>query len=131
MTTLRSTDGAGSGRRRTDHRARWTLLGSAGLLALGTPLVAGATAGATTHVPSTVVRAAPRGKLGDILVTQAGATLYEDTAGPCTGGCASVWPPLVVPAGSKVKAGPGVLRADLSTTSVVQRSSATCTSTSW
>lgn len=119
MTTVRRSDDVGSAAGpRSDHRARWALLGSAGLLALGTPLLAGATAGATVAPPATVVRAAPRGTLGDILVTQAGATLYEDTAGPCTGGCASVWPPLTVPAGSKLKAGPGVLRADLGTTRV-------------
>lgn len=58
---------------------------------------------------------ASRPTVGKILVTEVGGTtLYRDSNdGPndptCTGGCASVWPPLVLPAGAtKAKGGPGV-----------------------
>jgi predicted lipoprotein with Yx(FWY)xxD motif len=65
--------------------------------------------------PPIVVRAATRKGFGKILVAApGGATLYRDSNdGPndptCTGSCASIWPPLVLPAGDTTpRGGPGV-----------------------
>jgi predicted lipoprotein with Yx(FWY)xxD motif len=61
-----------------------------------------------------IVDIAKRPVVGKILVTLHGVTLYRDTDdGPndptCTGSCAGIWPPLVLPAGAKMaKGGPGV-----------------------
>jgi len=62
-----------------------------------------------------VVRVASRPGFGKILVTApAGASLYRDTNDPpnkptCTGSCATVWPPLVLPKGdTKPRGGFGV-----------------------
>jgi predicted lipoprotein with Yx(FWY)xxD motif len=67
------------------------------------------------HAAPIVVRAANRKGFGKIFVAApGGATLYRDSDDPpntptCTGSCASVWPPLVLPAGDKKpKGGPGV-----------------------
>ena len=69
-------------------------------------------------VADVAVDAATSGALGSILETKSGVTLYEFTpdkpgTSVCTGGCASVWPPLTVADGAKVVAGAGV--ATLST----------------
>lgn len=53
------------------------------------------------------------GTLGTVLVTNKGFALYmfaPDDARQvtCTGGCTTAWPPLVVPAGDTIAAGPGV-----------------------
>ena len=62
--------------------------------------------GAGTAAVLTVRNAA----LGPILVSAQGRTLYAERRGApqCTGACASLWPPLVVPAHGKPGAGPGV-----------------------
>jgi predicted lipoprotein with Yx(FWY)xxD motif len=57
---------------------------------------------------------------GKVLATSSGRTLYLDTADPknkatCTGGCASVWPPLKTK--GKPVAGTGVKKALLGQTS--------------
>lgn len=63
---------------------------------------------------SVTVDVAKRGSYGTILVTSTGMTLYrysKDTAGRsnCSGSCASIWPPLVLPKGLKAPtAGKGV-----------------------
>ncbi len=51
--------------------------------------------------------------LGPVLVGPNGLTLYTHTgdsatASTCTGGCATAWPPLAVPAGSNATGGTGV-----------------------
>ena len=51
--------------------------------------------------------------IGTVLVDASGLTLYhfdKDTNGTiaCTGGCVSVWPPVIVPAGGTATAGTGV-----------------------
>jgi predicted lipoprotein with Yx(FWY)xxD motif len=67
------------------------------------------------------VEAVPNAGLSaSILVTRAGMTLYHLSAEhgrriACTGGCASVWPPLLVPAGAGLSAGAGVDRGRLGT----------------
>jgi predicted lipoprotein with Yx(FWY)xxD motif len=66
------------------------------------------------HAAPIVVRVASRKGFSKILVAAAGASLYRDTNdGPndptCTGSCATVWPPLVLPKGDKKpKGGAGV-----------------------
>ena len=70
---------------------------------------------AASHSSTTAsVLAATRGKLGSILVTSTGLTLYtysKDTKNHsnCTGGCAAVWPPYLLSVGVKTaSAGKGV-----------------------
>jgi len=62
-------------------------------------LATAATAGLVT------VNTTQNGSLGKILINASGHTLYT---GKCTGTCAAKWPPLVVAAGAKPIAGPGV-----------------------
>ncbi len=73
--------------------------------------VSGSVLLATTHL----------GSLGTVLVDQNGFTLYRFADdGPdhptCVGPCASLWPPLVVPSGERVKAGTGVTASLVGTT---------------
>ena len=88
---------------------------------LAAPSASAAAAPARVHVMSTphakvpvVVKAETRKGFGLILVTASGTTLYRDSNdGPdmptCTGSCASIWPPLVLPAGdTKPRGGKGV-----------------------
>jgi predicted lipoprotein with Yx(FWY)xxD motif len=60
-----------------------------------------------------VVSVASTAKLGSVLTDSGGRTLYTLTNNgapvPCTGQCATIWPPLTVPAGTtSVTAAPGV-----------------------
>ena len=55
-----------------------------------------------------------------IVVSQTRRTLYHLTTEKgkkfvCTGGCATIWPPLTVPKGAKLVAGPGITRSKLRT----------------
>jgi predicted lipoprotein with Yx(FWY)xxD motif len=79
-----------------------------GVLLLFTPAlrVAAAVPSAPSH---TLVRVESIGKLGPLLVTAKGFALYNWTQEKpeqikCTGGCAKVWPPLLVSAGTRVPA---------------------------
>jgi predicted lipoprotein with Yx(FWY)xxD motif len=70
------------------------------------PSTAGASSGATVKLVS-------RGSLGKILVNGAGKTLYRFTQdrpnkATCTGGCAGLWPPLLIAKGTKPTGGAGV-----------------------
>jgi predicted lipoprotein with Yx(FWY)xxD motif len=85
---------------------------------------AGCTSGTSTTPASTAasggsggtptVTVASKGTVGAVLSDAQGTTLYRytpDTPGVsvCTGGCATTWPPLTLPAGvAKPVAGPGV-----------------------
>jgi predicted lipoprotein with Yx(FWY)xxD motif len=85
---------------------------------------AGCTSGTSTTPASTAasggsggtptVTVASKGTVGAVLSDAQGTTLYRytpDTPGVsvCTGGCATTWPPLTLPAGvTKPVAGPGV-----------------------
>jgi predicted lipoprotein with Yx(FWY)xxD motif len=62
------------------------------------------TSGAATVAATLSTRTLPR--VGAVVVNQQGRTLYvfapdKATKVTCTGGCASVWPPLMVPSGQK------------------------------
>lgn len=63
---------------------------------------------------SPVVKEAKRGNLGTILVTARGKALYKFASDKpnkptCSGTCAALWPPLLVPANDKTPVGgPGV-----------------------
>jgi predicted lipoprotein with Yx(FWY)xxD motif len=89
--------------------ARRVLVGAAASCAALSTL-----AGTATAAPRTIsVASAKNASLGKILVTAGGRTLYHVTAEPknvvkCTGTCAQDWPPLLVAAGVKPVAGPGV-----------------------
>src|SRR5260370_15765768 len=94
---------------------------------LAVALVAGAaasgmaTAASGTAAKAVIVKEAFNKKLKKtIFVTGSGITLYENTTEQkgkihCTGSCRTAWPPLLVPAGSKVTAGAGVSQSKLGT----------------
>jgi predicted lipoprotein with Yx(FWY)xxD motif len=48
---------------------------------------------------ATVVQVVNRSPIGNMLATTGGASLYTLPKGSCTGGCLSVWPPLLMPTG--------------------------------
>lgn len=48
---------------------------------------------------ATVVNETMRGSFGEILTTTTGLTLYIQQTGTCTGGCLTIWPPLLMPKG--------------------------------
>jgi predicted lipoprotein with Yx(FWY)xxD motif len=78
-------------------------------------LALGSTA-TTVTVKSAYVKALKK----NALVTSVGLTLYRNTTEKngrirCTGACTTAWPPLVVPAGATLVAGPGVAKAKLGT----------------
>src|SRR5271165_7208739 len=95
---------------------RTRLIGAVTLaVALGTSGLALATPGARTAATTVDVHTS---KLGRILVTSSGRTLYAyklDTKGKsnCTGTCAAIWPPLT----GSPHAGPGVSSSKLGTIS--------------
>jgi len=53
---------------------------------------------------ATVVAVVDRAPYGEMLATVHGRSLYT-SSGPCTGSCLAVWPPLVMPKGTKVPLG--------------------------
>jgi predicted lipoprotein with Yx(FWY)xxD motif len=108
---------------------------AAGLTVAGIVLVAQPAAAATArrghsepraaaesaHSSAVVVKAVKHRKLGEILATSSGYTLYHftlDTAKKiaCTGGCTEAWPPLLLPKGvTHATAGSGVKQSLLGT----------------
>jgi predicted lipoprotein with Yx(FWY)xxD motif len=77
-----------------------------------TPPAASAPAASAPAAAGVVVNMATT-SLGPVLVGPNGLTLYTHagdsaTASTCTGGCATAWPPLAVPAGSSATGGTGV-----------------------
>jgi predicted lipoprotein with Yx(FWY)xxD motif len=89
------------------------------------PLVLLALAGVGAAIAATMsgggaVKVVHNAKYGRLLATAGGMTLYHYTpdkqgAIACTGTCAKFWPPLLVKAGAKPKAGPGINAAKLRT----------------
>ncbi len=75
----------------------------------------------TSGTSSLAVDVAHDGSIGLVLVNHAGVTLYRYTPdgtgkSTCTGGCATVWPPLTVPAGTaKVNGSPAIVSGTLGT----------------
>jgi len=70
----------------------------------------GATAGAfaapaKADKPVKVVIETVRGTFGEILTTTKHHTLYIEPSGTCTGGCLTIWPPLLMPKGKTKPAG--------------------------
>jgi len=68
--------------------------------------------GSSTPAAGLVIRSS-KTALGTVLVGSDGLTLYIHAGdgtnrSTCTGDCAAAWPPVLVTAGSKVSAGPGV-----------------------
>ncbi len=68
--------------------------------------------GSSTPAPGLVIKSL-KTSLGTVLVASDGLTLYIHAGdgtnrSTCTGDCAAAWPPVLVKAGSKVAAGPGV-----------------------
>lgn len=99
--SAREATGAG-GRRR-----RWAAaVAAGGVLSLGlTAALPQAATALPAKMSAKVVKVANRPSIGEMLVTKKGAALYEDTDGPCTGGCLTVWPPLLMPKGATVPKG--------------------------
>jgi predicted lipoprotein with Yx(FWY)xxD motif len=79
--------------------------------ATGAP--AATTPAATTAGAAGVVVSSATTSLGAVLAGPTGLTLYTHagdsaTSSTCTGGCATAWPPLTVPAGGSATGGTGV-----------------------
>ena len=80
-------------------------------------VVAASAMAASSHPTVKVMKTASLGKL---LATSSGLTLYHYTDEKpgkidCKGGCAKLWPPLLVKAGAKPTVGPGLSAAKLGT----------------
>jgi predicted lipoprotein with Yx(FWY)xxD motif len=78
-----------------------------GVVALGLALAPAASAhGATGKPPKTavVVQVVDRAPYGMMLATVSGASLYT-APGPCTAGCLTIWPRLLMPKGKKIPLG--------------------------
>jgi predicted lipoprotein with Yx(FWY)xxD motif len=96
------------------------------LLAKRVPLVAlifliGASLASAGGRTTVTVRSAKNATLNtNILVDQAGMTLYHLTAEKgkaigCSGACAKIWPPMLLAKGTKPKAGAGITASKLGT----------------
>jgi predicted lipoprotein with Yx(FWY)xxD motif len=98
-------------------RLRWIVAGAALLAVAGVGVAMAATMSGSN---GGTVKAAQNSKFGSLLVNAAGLTLYHYTpdrhgAIKCTSACAKFWPPLLVKATVKPKAGAGISAAKLST----------------
>jgi predicted lipoprotein with Yx(FWY)xxD motif len=79
-----------------------------------TAVALGVTAFASSAVGLTV-KSSKNASLGaTIVVSATGKTLYNPTV-KCTGACAETWPPLLIAAGHKPVAGPGLTASKLGT----------------
>ena len=104
---------------------RRSIAGIAGLLLVALAAAACSTAASPTSAPATnapaasspastgVVVSMATTSIGTVLTGPNGRTLYTHagdsaTSSTCTGGCATAWPPLSVPAGTTATAGAGV-----------------------
>lgn len=93
------------------------------------PVAAQAQARASAPASSAVSITAGDTAFGRVLFTGGGRALYYysfQAAGPCTGSCATAWPPLLAPtADGPFQVGRGVDRAELGTTPITDASGAT------
>ena len=91
------------------------------LLVLSLVALIGAGAAVAASRVAVTVKAGNNATLNTkILVDQNGRTLYHITSDTgtkvtCSGGCATIWPPVVVPKGTKPTAGPGIVKSKLGT----------------
>ena len=86
------------------------------VFAVAAVALAGASLAGGAVLPT--VKTAGVGTLGKVVVSASGRTLYhytDESKGKvdCTGSCAKLWPPLLVKAGAKPVAGPGIAKAKL------------------
>ena len=112
-------------------RRRRTFASTAAVIAAAALTLVATSAGAAVRGPAlqrhlerhttspVIIDSAKRGAFGAILVTRRGYTLYYDksdtaTKIACVGGCAQIWPPVLLPSGvHSATAGPGVSRSAL------------------
>jgi predicted lipoprotein with Yx(FWY)xxD motif len=105
---------------RAGRRRGWIAAAAIGAALAGTgTLSAGALASAVRHAGGTTVKVTKNAKLGPLLVTSNGHTLYlflKDRGGKsaCYGACTTFWPPLLT--SSKAAAGAGSKASLLGTT---------------
>ena len=97
-------------RRRTRLVTAVAAVAGAGVLALG--------AAASTGKPT--IRTSDNPSIGTIVVGATGLTLYHyaddhGTVVKCNGACAKEWPPVLIAAGAKPVAGPGITASKLGT----------------
>lgn len=91
------------------------------VLVLALIALVGASAAVAATRSAVTVKAAKNATLNtSILINQSSRTLYHLTPENgkkfvCTGTCATIWPPLTVPKGTKPVAGPGITKSKLST----------------
>jgi predicted lipoprotein with Yx(FWY)xxD motif len=91
------------------------------VLTIGLVALAGAGAAVAATQSGGTIKAAKNTTLNtSIVVSQGGRTLYHLTSEKgkkfvCTGQCATIWPPLTVPKGTKPVAGPGLTKSKLGT----------------
>ena len=81
-------------------------LAAVGVFALGialAPAPAALAHGAKKSKSVVVVQVVNRAPYGEMLANTSGRSLY--TGPPCAGGCLVIWPPLVMPKGTKVPLG--------------------------
>ena len=87
------------------------LAARAGVAAMGiatltlVPALGAAQAATATGKSAVVVKIVSRSPVGKMLATTKGASLYIHPGGPCTGGCLSIWPALLMPAGKTMPMG--------------------------
>jgi predicted lipoprotein with Yx(FWY)xxD motif len=90
-------------------------------LALTVIALVGVSAAVAATRSAVTVKTAKNSTLNtSIVVNKSGWTLYHLTTEKgkkfvCTGGCATIWPPLTVPKGTKPVAGPGITKSKLGT----------------
>ena len=91
------------------------------ILASAMIVVVGASAAVAATRSAVTVKTAKNATLNtSIVVNKSGWTLYHLTSEKgkkfvCTGQCATIWPPLTVPKGTKPVAGPGITKNKLGT----------------
>ncbi len=108
-------------------RTRWLVAGALGALVLMAAACSSGSSSPTTTSGSTggtsrpaTVAVAHVGSFGNVLVGATGLTLYRYTPdgtgkSVCTGECATIWPPVLVAAGTGPVAGTGLTGGNLGT----------------
>jgi predicted lipoprotein with Yx(FWY)xxD motif len=92
------------GRRRAGRGWR-ALAAVTAVMTVGGLLVTSAASARPEAKKTTVVKETVRGSFGEILTDTKGLTLYIQPKGTCTGGCLTIWPPLLMPKGKTMPGG--------------------------